>query len=88
MKDLQEATARICELKGSLVAMDALLTALLQHLPDAAQADLSYRFERTAEVARTVMLNAPISETTMSTFERDVGRTRALLASRASSPAP
>jgi len=30
MKNLQEATERICELKGSLVALDALVTALLQ----------------------------------------------------------
>ncbi len=79
MKDLQEATARICELKGNLIAQDALITALLQHLPDAARADLAYRFDRTAEVARTVMLNAPISEHTLSAFESDVGRTRTLL---------
>lgn len=79
MKDLQEATARICELKGSLIAQDALIAALLQHLPDAARADLAYRFDRTAEVARTVMLNAPISEHTLTTFEREVGRTRSLL---------
>ena len=34
MKNLQEATERICELKGTLVALDALVTALLQAMPD------------------------------------------------------
>ena len=34
MKDLQEATERICELKGSLIALDALMTSLLLALPD------------------------------------------------------
>ena len=35
MKNLQEATERICELKGSLVALDALVTALLRAMPKA-----------------------------------------------------
>ena len=40
MKNLQEATERICELKGSLVALDALVTALLQAMPVSARAGL------------------------------------------------
>jgi hypothetical protein len=39
MKNLQEATERICDLKGSLVALDALVTALLDQMPDEARAD-------------------------------------------------
>ena len=41
MKNLQEATERICELKGSLVALDALVTALLRAMPVAARATCS-----------------------------------------------
>jgi hypothetical protein len=33
VKDLQEATEKICELKGSLVAVDVLLTALCKACP-------------------------------------------------------
>lgn len=80
MKDLQEATEKICELKGSLVAMDALITALLQVLPEQARAELSCTFERYAEMARTVLLHAPISELSIAAFERDVRRTSQLLA--------
>lgn len=79
MKNLQEATERICELKGSLVALDALLPALVEALPAAAGARLLASFDANAEAARTAMLNAAISDVVLSAFERDVARTRALL---------
>ncbi len=78
MKDLQEATERICELKGSLIALDALLTALLHALPDQTQADVLQRFAVNAEMARTVLLHAPISEHSIAAFEHDVRRIAAL----------
>lgn len=74
MKNLQEATERICDLKGSLVALDALVTALLHELPAPLRANLMRSFESNAEVARTVMLHTAISEHTISAFERDVSR--------------
>ena len=74
MKDLQEATEKICELKGSLVAVDVLLTALCKALPETDRNDLLAAVTRNAEVARTVLLHAPISEHTLSAFERDIGR--------------
>ena len=40
MKNLQEATERIYELKGSLVALDALMPALLESLGPASRARL------------------------------------------------
>ena len=79
MKNLQEATERICELKGGLVAADALTAALLRTLPPAQRAALKPVFERHAEVARSVLLNAPISELTIAAFELDIARTAALL---------
>ena len=74
MKNLQEATERICELKGSLVALDALVTAMLRVMPEAGRAELPDIFQAHAEVARTVLLHASISEHTLAAFEHDVQR--------------
>lgn len=79
MNNLQEATERICELKGNIVAMDAVCTALLQEMPPAARARFRRAFEACTEIARTSMLNVPISEHSIAAFERDVGRMVALL---------
>jgi hypothetical protein len=79
MRTLAEATERICELKGSLLAVHAVLTALIEELPAEQRARLSAAFDVHTEVARTVLLNAPISEHTLAAFERDVSRTRTLL---------
>jgi len=79
LKNLQEATERICELKGSLVALDALVTALLRAMPSTARAELLHSFNGNAELARTVLLNTPTSEHTIAAFERDVKRTGALI---------
>ncbi|NKI93866.1 hypothetical protein [Rhizobacter sp. SG703] len=81
MKNLQEATERICDLKGSLVAMDALMAALIRVLPAEQRAALRTAFDGNAEVARTVMLHASISELSIAAFERDVERTAALIGS-------
>ncbi|HXD06089.1 MAG TPA: hypothetical protein VN680_08570 [Burkholderiaceae bacterium] len=74
MKNLQDATERICDLKGSLVALDALVTALLVQMPAESRTGLLSSFSLNAEVARTVLLHAPISDITIAAFERDVSR--------------
>lgn len=79
MKDLQEATERICELKGSLIALDALVSALLRTLPHDVRTEALTRFTVHAEVARTLLLHAPISEHTIAAFEADVRRIEALV---------
>ena len=79
MKNLQEATEKICDLKGSLVAMDALVTALIHVMPREMRAELLSTFEGHAEVARNVLLHTPISEHSIAAFERDVRRTSALI---------
>jgi len=79
VNSLQEASERICELKGSLMAMDALAGALLCTLPERARAELLRTFDVHAEVARTVLLHAPISDHTIAAFERDVARSRELI---------
>ena len=79
MRNLQEATERICDLKGSLVALDALVTALLDQLPDESRAALLRAFALSSEVARTVLLHASVSDVTISAFERDVSRMSAFI---------
>jgi hypothetical protein len=80
MKNLQQATEMICDLKGSLVAMDALFTALVRQLPAESREELSRAFSLHAEVARTVLLHAPISDFTVAAFERDVSRLSSVIA--------
>jgi len=79
MKNLQEATERICELKGSLIALDALVPTLIEALPASARATLPKSFEARAEAARTILLHADISDVVLATFEQDVARHHALL---------
>lgn len=79
MKNLQEATERICELKGSQVALDALVPALIETLSANARARVLASFEAHAEAARTALLPADISDVVLSAFERDVARNQALL---------
>lgn len=80
MRNLQEATERICELKGNLVALDALVTALPAALQPSQRVTVQAAFARHAEVARTVLLHAPVSEHTVNAFELDCRRHAALLA--------
>jgi hypothetical protein len=79
MKNMQEATEKICELKGNLVALEALVTAMMKVMPPEAQEELKGVFEQHAEVARTVLLHVPISEHSITAFETDVGRTGRLI---------
>ncbi len=90
MKNLQEATERICELKGALVALNTLVPAVIEALSGGARARLAASFDAHAEAARTVMLHADISDVVLASFERDVARHRLLLdgAAAAAPPAP
>ncbi len=79
MRSLHDAIERTCELKGDLIAQDALTTSLLLALsPDAAKRFLQ-NFEQASEAARVVLINAPISEQTIAAFERGVRRTLTLV---------
>jgi hypothetical protein len=79
VNNLQDATERICELKGSLVVIDALLPAVIRVLSAPARMRLLASFDAHAEAARTVLLHADISDLVLATFERDFARHRALL---------
>ncbi len=79
MNNLQDATERICELKGALVLIDALLPAVIRVLSTPARMRLMASFDAHAEAARTVLLHADVSDLVLATFERDFARHRALL---------
>jgi hypothetical protein len=79
VNNLQEATEKICELKGSVLALDAVLTALITAMPEAERASMGALLERHGELARTVLLNAPISEHTISAYEHEMRRFGSLL---------
>jgi hypothetical protein len=79
MRNLQEATERICELKGSLVALDALLPAFIDTLSADGLSRLTASFNAHAEAARTLMLHSEMSDLVLTAFEREVARNSALL---------
>ncbi|WP_297910042.1 hypothetical protein [Thiomonas sp.] len=79
MQNLQEATERICELKGSVVALDALVLAFVQTLSGPRRARMLASFDANAEAARTVLVFADVSDIVLATFERDVARNRGAL---------
>ncbi len=86
MNNLQDATEKICELKGNLVALDTLLSAMVSAMSPELRQTLLRTFESHAEVARTVMLHAPISELTIVAFEKDVRRMTHLAGGQAAPP--
>lgn len=79
MKNLQEATERICEIKGSLIAIDVLLPVLMQEQSVQANKPALEVFDERAEMARTAMLHASISEYVLASFERDIAKSRNVL---------
>jgi len=82
MKNLQDATEMICDLKGTLVAFDAVIAAWLQQLAPEARDAMARSFAVNAELARTVLVHSSISEVTVAAFERDVARMSSLMAHR------
>jgi S1-C subfamily serine protease len=79
LKNLQDATERICELKGGQVALDAFASSLVAALSAPDRLRLMASFEAHAEAAHTVMLHADISDVALAAFERDTKRLKALL---------
>lgn len=86
MNNLQEATEKICELKGNVLALDAVVATLIAGLSGAQQAALAKAFAQHSEVARSVLLNAPISEHTLAAYEHDVQRFAALFSPPSRAP--
>lgn len=82
MKTLNDATQKICQLKGTTLALECLLMAVIDSLPASARATAAQAFAQHAESARTQLLHALVSEHTIQEFERDAQRASAMLANR------
>lgn len=86
MKNLHDATVMICDLKGSQLALETLVTALVREVPADRRASLVRDFEVNIEVARTALLHTLISEHTLGAFDRDAARWTRLVGSKAMAP--
>lgn len=71
MKTLQEATEKICELKGESLAKDAFIAALIRVLPADISRTLRTVYEHECEAIQASLLPASISEQTIAAFDRD-----------------
>lgn len=70
MENLQQATENICQLKGELFAMHALLDSMLQTMPMEQLRAMSQAHAQSTESARVVLLNsAIIGESVISSFD-------------------
>ena len=58
MKDLQEATEKICQLKGECIALQTVFDALIHTLPPALLQEFANQHARAAESARVTLLNS------------------------------
>lgn len=82
MKDLQEATVKICELKDENLSQLALLACLVRVLPIEKRVLLPVAFEQEIESARTMLLNSEISDHVLVGLETSVSSIQTLLASQ------
>ena len=82
MKDLQEATVKICELKGENLALLALLACLVKASSPYERNAFPDAFERELESARIEWLNSDVSEHVSVGLENMATAIHSLLASQ------
>ncbi|MCA8213701.1 hypothetical protein LGN20_07265 [Burkholderia cepacia] len=71
MKDLQEATEKICELKGENMALLAVVDALLRSMPQDQLDRFIAAHTEASEVGRVTLLNSDrVGESVVSSFDR------------------
>lgn len=74
MENLQDATQKICELKGTTLALETLIVATARMLPCNVIPTLLGEYQRLAEIGRNELLHTTISEYTIAAYEHDVQR--------------
>ena len=79
MEELDDVMQKLCELKGSMLAMRCLVTAMATSLPAAHRRIASEVLQDELEACRTFLLNARISEHTLRHFEQDALDASAIL---------
>ena len=72
MKDLQEATVKICELYGENLAIMALLSAVIETLPQGQVDQVFGFFDATVEAARATMGASAMGDEVITGFEQTV----------------
>lgn len=82
MQDLQEATEKICELKGENMAILALLACVIRALPVDRRAFLPASFSEEIELARTVILNSGSGDHVLVGLETLTGAIQTLLTAK------
>lgn len=82
MKDLQEATVKICELKGENLALLALLACLVKASSPYERKAFPDAFEQELESARIECLNSDVSEYVSVGLENMATAIRSLLDSQ------
>ncbi len=65
---------KIADLKGSVLAIEAMLCALIESFSAGPRDALLDRFEHECEGAKTVLLNSPISDRVIHAIDRDRDR--------------
>jgi hypothetical protein len=79
MENLQQATEKICELKGNVLAIETFMAALIQVLPHEALQPLASVFCKQSEDLQTLLLNSKISEHTIDAASHATQRLSAML---------
>lgn len=82
MENLQQATEKICDLKGSQMATMAFIAALIDVLPPEAIAPLTAALDQQQAICENVLLNELVSEHVLEAFARDSALHREALAKR------
>lgn len=85
MKTLKEAVEHVLDLKGSIVALEEAITALLLATPPAQRAHAQAVLLRRFEGRRAILLGSVVSEHVLAAFERDA---QALLSTVRGHPGP
>ena len=79
MKTLQEATEKICDLKGNVLALESVIAALLEVLTPEQRHRVAASLAREQEHAQAALLGSVVSEVTVTAYGRDVQRLSARL---------
>jgi hypothetical protein len=69
MKDLNDATEKICQLFGMVMAQECVSMALLRTLPPGARELAQAELRKEMGAARILLRNAQVSELTLAAFE-------------------
>ncbi|MCM5681480.1 hypothetical protein M8A51_18285 [Schlegelella sp. S2-27] len=74
-----EMVSTICELRGSLAALDVALMSLVPALSDDALHRWEHRFVNAVEMARVSMLNGSVPDAVIEAFDQNTQRWQRLL---------